>query len=152
MSRINYIGIILILMFIVVVGCSATQEKPHPLWDKTVTLPGGEVVLDMSGEWDVKSFGYGVLSWWDGGLETLTFKQNGNMFVANTQVDGRWVPAGAETIKGELNKDGFKVVTAYIGSEDGTFVWEECMWEIIERGNKVKIDCGERIHRTIIRK
>ena len=147
MSRINYLGIILILVVVVAVGCSTTQKKPHPLWDKTVTLSSGEVVLDMNGEWARNSFGYGTFSWYDGGRDTLTLKQDGNMFVAIRQVASRWVPAGAETFKGELNKDGFKVVSAYIGSEavDGTFVWEECMWEISERGNKVKLECGERI-------
>lgn len=154
MSHFNLSGIVLILVVIIAVGCSATQEIQHPLWDRTVTLPSGEVVLDMDGEWDHKGEGYGVFSWLKGIPDTLTVKQDGNMFVAIKQVGSKWVPAGADTIKGELDKNGFKAVYAYIGATamDGTFVWEECLWVISERGNKVDLDCGDRIKRSLTRK
>ena len=108
----------------------------------------------MSGEWDVKSEGYEVFSWFTGTPETLTIKQEGSTFVAIKQIGSKWVPKGGETIKGELNKDGFDIAYAYIGAKamDGSFVWEECKWEISEKGNKVDLDCGERIKHTLTRK
>jgi len=47
--------------------------------------------------------------------------------------------------KGELDKDGFKVVYSFIGSRamDGNFDWEECEWEISEKRDNVDLDCGE---------
>ena len=122
-------------------------------WEKTVTLPSGEVILDMSGEWDLLYEKYGPLR---GGrvLDILTITQVGTTFTAIKQI-GTWnVPKGAEAIKGELNKDGFKAVYAYIGAypRDGSFVWEPCKWEISENGNKVMLDCGERVKATLSRK
>jgi len=34
---------------------------------------------------------------------------------------------------------------------DGSFDWEECKGEISEKGNKVDLDCGERIKLTLTR-
>jgi hypothetical protein len=154
MSRINLSGIVFILVVVVAVGCSTTQKKPHPLWDKTVTLSSGEVVLDMSGEWDVQSMGYGPFSWVGKLSDIVTITQDGNTFIAIKQIGSRWVPKGAETIKGDLNKNGFNAVSAYIGTmaQDGSFEWEECKGVISAKGNMVDLDCGERIKHTLTRK
>jgi hypothetical protein len=123
-------------------------------WDKTVTLQSGEVILDMNGEWDDMSEGYGIFDWWKGSPEILTITQEGNLFTAIKQIGSVWVPKGAETIKGELDKDGFKVVYSYISSraQDMNFDWEECKWKISEKGNRVDLDCGGRIKRALTRK
>ena len=133
------------------VGVSQMADKG---WKKTVTLSSGETILDMSGEWDDLGEGYGTFSWFKGSPEIVTITQEGNKFTAIKQIGSKWVPAGAETIKGELDKDGFKVVYSYIGSRamDGNFDWEECKSEISENGNKVDLDCGERIKTTLNRK
>ena len=133
----------------------AIAQEAEKAWEKTVTLPSGEVILDMNGEWDDIGKGYGVFSpFGEFSPEILTITQGGNTFTAIKQIGSKWVPKGSETIKGELDKDGFKVVYTYIGSEamDGIFDWEECKWEISENGNKIALDCGERVKRTLTRK
>ncbi len=154
MSRIIRLSIVLVVILVVAAGCSTTQKKSHPEWEKTVTLPSGEMVLDMSGEWDTKYTGYGIFGWLGTIPDILTITQKDNAFAAIKQFGSKWVPKGAETIKGEVSEDGFKVVYAFISSRasDGTFDWEECKWEISENGNKIDLDCGERIKATLIRK
>ena len=141
------------VLFSVIVPLSNAQMADKG-WKNTVTLPSGEVILDMTGDWDQVGEGCGVFSWYKGSPEILTITQKGNAFTAVKQIGSKWVPKCAETIKGELDKHGFKVVYSYIASEamDGSFDWEECKWEISERGNKVDLDCGERIKTTFTRR
>jgi hypothetical protein len=123
-------------------------------WEKTVTLPSDEVVLDMSGEWDSLFEFYGVFN----GIQPVTgivsITQEGTIFTGVKQIASMWIPKGTETIKGEMDKDGFKAVYVYIGSEawDGRLEWEECKWESSENGNKICVDCGERAKRTLTRR
>ena len=144
----------LAFVLLVVTAPLSNAEMAEKGWKNTVTLPSGEVILDMTGEWDQVDEGYGIFSWLEGSPEILTITQEGNRFTAVKQIGSKWVPKGAETIKGELDKHGFKVVYSYIASEamDGSFDWEECKWEISERGNKVDLDCGERIKITFTRR
>ncbi|MEN8251869.1 MAG: hypothetical protein ABFS32_23310 [Bacteroidota bacterium] len=132
----------------------ANAEMTKEKWEKTVTLPSSEVILDMSGEWDVQSEGYGPFSWLGIKSDILTITQEGNTFTAIKQIGSKWVPKGAETIKGELSKDGFKAIYHYIGAKamDGSFRWEESKWEIRENGNKVMLNTGDRVKATLTRK
>ena len=129
------------------VGCDQMAEKG---WKKTITLSSGDVILNMSGEWDVLYEGYGPFSGHGTKKDILTITQECTTFTAVKKIGSKWVPKGAETIKGELDKDGFKAVYGYIGSlaMDGSFKWESCEWEISENGNKVVLDCGERMKNT----
>ena len=131
----------------------AQQEKKR--WDKTVTLPSGEVVLDMRGEWDYLHEGYGAFSYGGTFTDILTITQDATMFTAVKQIGSHWVPKGAETIKGELDKDGFKAVYHYIKASaalNEKFVWAPCKWKINENGNKVVLDCGGRVKATLTRR
>jgi hypothetical protein len=132
----------------------AIAQMAEKGWEKTVTLPSGEVILDMSGEWDVLYEHYGPFSRFGTGSDILTITQEGTTFTAVKQIGSKWVPKGAETIKGELDKDGFKAVYSYIGAlaMDGSFNWEPSKWEISENGNKVALDCGERAKATLTRR
>jgi len=123
-------------------------------WEKTVTLPSGEVVLDISGEWDNQKKFYGFFGFLAPVQDIVKFTQEGTKFNGVKQIGTKWIPKGTETIKGELDKDGFKVVYSYIGSSalDGSLKWEECKWEISENGNKVNLDCGGRAKMTLTRK
>ena len=145
---------VLVFVFLIAFASIVTAQMSEKGWKKTVTLSSGEVILDMSGEWDELGVGYGIFSWFEGSPEILTITQEGNTFTAVKQIGSKWVPKGAETIKGELDKDGFKVVYSFIASRamDGSFDWEECKWEISEKGNKVDLDCGERLKTTLIRR
>jgi len=92
------------ITFALVVSADMAKEK----WGKTFTLPNDEVILDMSGEWDMRLEGYGPFSWLGIKSDILTITQDGNTFTAVKQIGSEWVGKGAETIKGELGKDGFK--------------------------------------------
>lgn len=132
----------------------ANSVMAQERWEKTATLSSGEVVLDISGEWDVQYEGYGIFKWVGTMSDILTITREGKAFVAVKQIGSKWVPKGAKTIKGELSKDGFKAIYQYIGSRamDGNFGWVESKWEIHENGNKVMIDSGGRMKATLTRK
>ena len=152
MSRINTYGIFTLLVLIVAIGCTATQEKPHPEWDKTVTLPSGEVVLDMSGEWDTHGEFYGILDFADPVEEVTYFSQEGNTLIGVRQTAPYFGLVCLEAIKGELNREGFIMVYAFCGNELGNLDWVECKWEIGVDGNRITLDCGERLKYSFTRK
>ena len=122
-------------------------------WEKTVTLTSGEVILDMSGEWDSLREHYGLLSRFGSDRDILTITQDGNTFVAVKQIGSEWIPKGAESMKGALDKDGFRTVYVYAWnwSEDN-LGWVECKWEIGENGNKIVVYDGRTIQITLTRK
>ena len=70
-----------------------------PSWDrkggkKTVTIPNGDVILDMNGEWDVVGENYGV--WSEFGTDQDVFKiaQEGSSFEAIRMKGNNNMPAG----------------------------------------------------------
>lgn len=131
-------------------GAAHAAEKK---WEKSVTLANGETVLDMSGEWDLLNEAYGLFKGRPAVTDILTITQDGDRFTAVKQKGSVWVPKGAQVMKGQLDEDGFKEVLCYIHAKPkDKFIWEPCTWEIIEKGNKVLLDCGERIRVTITRK
>ncbi len=113
----------------------AIAQMAKKVWEKIVTLPSGEVILDMSGEWDMLNEGCGPFSFREPLTDILTITQEGTTFTAVKQIGSRWVPKGAETIKGELDKDGFKTVYHYIHAKGYEFTWEPCNWEISKNGH-----------------
>jgi hypothetical protein len=150
-ASIAYFFVFALLIAFTSISIAQMSEKG---WEKTAKLPSGVVILDMSGEWDVLFECYGPFSWVDPSSDILTVTQEGGKFTAVKQIGNKWVPKGAETIKGELDKDGFKAVYHYVGAlnMDGTFVWEPCGWEIREDGNKVMLDCGDRAKAMLTRR
>jgi len=144
---------VLILAFFIAFASVAIGQMAAKGWEKTVTLPSGEVILDMSGEWDDHMKFYGIFSWVAPVSDILTTTQEGTTFTGVKQIASKWSPKGTETIKGELDKDGFKAVYTWLYAKDGSkIIWEPCKWEISENGNKVVLDCGERVKRTLTRK
>ena len=149
------IASVLVFAVLIVFASVAIDQTTEKGWEKTVTLPSGEVILDMNGEWDVLDEFYGPFDFHDFTMsEIVTITHKGAKFAAIKQIGSKWVPKGAETIKGELNKDGFKAVYSYTMSllMDGNFVWEECEWKISENGNKIALDCGKRTKRKLTKR
>lgn len=147
---------VLVFVLLIAFGSFASAQMAGKPWEKTVTLPRGEVILDMNGEWDIKSEIYGPFSAFPvkPDPDILTITQWGDEFTAVKQTGSVHIPKGGETIKGELDKDGFKAVYLYTLTVelDGTLEWVECKWEISENGNKVLLDCGERVKSTLTRR
>ena len=78
---------------------------------KTITLPSGEVVWDINGEWYAFIENYGD----NGGsypqIEKIT--QTGSSFVAIRMMNDLWHLKGSQSLQGELDKSGIKKVTNF---------------------------------------
>jgi hypothetical protein len=142
------IASILTLLLAFTFALVASAEMTTKGWEKTVTLPSGEVILDMSGEWDVWFEYYGAFSGLRSHTLTVAITQAGNTFVAVRQTETPWWPKGTEAMKGELNKSGFK--TVYGNRAD--VGWTPCMWEISDNGNKIVLDDGRVFTATLTRR
>jgi hypothetical protein len=143
MSPVLTVSIIMSFFF-----CVAHAQVAGKAWEKTVTVLSGEVILDMSGEWDVFYEHYGFLRAAGDYKDILTITQEGNKFVAVKQIGSEFVPKGAETIRGELQSDGFKTIQMFIGRTG----WTDCKAKISENGNKIVLDNGESSKATLTRK
>jgi len=111
---------------------------------KTITLPSGEVVCDLNGEWEAFVENYGTSGGSYPQIEKIT--QTGSSFVAIRMIDDPWNRKGSQSLQGELDKSGIKKVTIFAFSGP-----EEAKGQISDDGNKIIIDDGK--HRlTLTRK
>lgn len=90
---------------------NADQLKPG--MDDTVTLADGGVVYDLKGDWDAAI---------DNGVQGISkdiikIYQEGSKFVGINQIGNQWVYKDQETIRGELEGDGFKSYEVYTYNE-----------------------------------
>jgi hypothetical protein len=138
------LGLLIAFVSFLCVPQAQAQEKK---WKKTVTLLTGEVILDISGEWDVLVENYGQWS----SLGSYPQKENitleGGSFVGIRMIDNPLGSKGSEQLRGELDKDGFKKVSIIspVGSH-----WD-AKGEISEDGNKMVI-FNDRSKLTLTRK
>jgi hypothetical protein len=111
----------------------AQMDNPlNPEMPNTATLSNGEVIYDLSGEWDA-IYENKKSSWSSRDIVQIT--QKGNKFVGIKLIGNEWTPKGSETIKGELEKDGFKSFTT------STFYgWIPSKTKISEECNKIRIE------------
>ncbi len=114
---------------------------------KTITLPSGEVVCDLNGEWDVFDERYGP---WDvlGNYQQMyKITQTGSSFVAVRMIDDSFYKKGSKVLQGELDKCRIKKVTIYLGENPIV-----ARGKISDDGNKLVIDDFEKIKITATRK
>ena len=145
---------VLVFVLLIALASFSNAQTAKKDWEKTATLPSGEVILDMSGEWKFYNEFYGAFYWVEPVEYTAMIKKDGASFIGVMQTATKWSPKGTETIKGELDKNGFKQVYKCVHdvTPDDVYVWELCEWEISENGNKVMLDCGDRVKSTLTRK
>lgn len=139
---------VLVFSLLIAFASVAIAQMAEKGWKKTVTLPSGEVILDMNGEWDVLYEYHGMYSGLRTHTQTAMITQKGNTFVAVQQTESEWWPKGSETIKGELERDGFK--TVHVNRDD--VGWVPCKWEISENGNKIVLDDERIVRATLTRR
>jgi len=122
-------------------------------WEKTLTLPSGEVILDMRGEWDALIELLERYKWTAPKPvpNILLITQEGNTFSAVQQLEGKRFPKGTEKFKGVLDKDGFKEVQLY-ACRIVKFAWVPVTWEISENGNKIVFVDEDRVRWTLTRR
>ncbi len=114
---------------------------------KTITLPSGEVVWNLNGEWDtfVENFGRHV----DNYPQINKITQTGSSFVSIRMIDDPYNLKGSQSLQGELDKSGIKKVT--LTGASGMFV-SEAKGQISDDGNKIIIDDGVQTRLTLTRK
>ena len=125
----------------------AHAQMPGNTWKKTITLPNGDVILDMSGEWEALVENYGRMSGAGSYSNVEKITQTGASFEAIRMMDDPWNFKGSQSFKGELDKAGIKKVT--IIGKGGSI---EAKGIISENGNKIVIDDGEVVRLTLTRK
>ncbi len=119
---------------------------------KTVTLPNGDVIWDLNGEWDAMIENYG--NWGGSGTYPNVWKitQKGSEVTA-IRLKANPPPAsgeaGSQCIIGELDKNGFKQLAIIGGSG---WVIPGCKWQISEDGNKIVIDATNHSRIALTRK
>jgi hypothetical protein len=149
-AKASIITVFLAFMSALVVGTVTAQGG----WEKTITLPSGEKVLDMRGEWDALIELAEQLKWTGRKPEQniLLITQDGNTFSAVQQIEMKITPKGTEKFKGVLNKDGFKEVYIYRHKVKSEFIWALCKGEISEHGNKIVFVDEDRVKWTLTRR
>jgi hypothetical protein len=100
---------------------------------KTITLPNGDMIHDLNGEWEAYIDELLGTRW-----EKVTIKQTGSLFVVTRMHDWGPYQKGSVAMQGELDKNGLKQVQLrrLEGLVDGK-------GQISEDGNKLKADNGK---------
>ena len=137
-------------IFILGTGLSTASSQPvvlKPGMPNTITLPNGEVVYDLNGEWEAV---YDLAARWHAGIEQtesckdiVRITQEGNQFVGVKLIGDLWVGKNQEAVKGELEKNGFRKVHAFaydMHHPGAQWVqWVPSKGKISEDGNKIVI-------------
>ena len=129
---------------------AAYAQMDNPLkqgMPNTVMLSNGKVVYDLNGEWDSFVEAYGPWSHWGTHENIIEITQTGSSLVGVLMKDDPFYSKGWESIRAELDKNGFKKVEmlTVLGDLDSK-------GEISDDGNKIIIDDGEKRRMTLTRK
>jgi len=117
---------------------------------KTISLPSGEVVCDLNGEWTALYEYYGPYTHRGSYKDTLKVTQKDNKFVGKNLISSEGVGKDIGNIRGELDRNGIK--KAQVMTDDG--FWATCRGEIFlsKDCNKMVLDDGRVIKVTLERK
>ncbi len=123
---------------------------------RSMTLPSGEVVCDLNGDWDAVYDHPGLGKWTD----ILRVTQRGSSFEGVKTIGSPYVPKNALALKGELSKDGITKVQVVMrilySGESGKMTerpqFADCKGQMSEDGNRIVVDGGEIIKVTLTRK
>ena len=115
----------------------AQTAKPAAM--KTVKLPNGQEVFDISGEWDTAVENLGAKSRYGAYPQVFKITQEGNSFTGIRMKDNpppAHGKAGSKCIQGEVDKNGIKKLEIITGV--GQYL--PAVSKISEAGNKITID------------
>jgi hypothetical protein len=119
---------------------------------KTIRLQSGEVIYDLTGEWNVihKQYDehYGSLEWIGSYRDIVKVKQEGYKFVGIKVVGDRSAGKEAEIIRGELDKRGFIKGQIY-RADTG---WRDCQGKITNDCKRIILNEGNVAKATLERK
>jgi hypothetical protein len=116
---------------------------------KTLTLPDGEEICDLNGEWDVVAELYGP---WRGYYDDIALiTQNGSSFssvLMNEHMNATMnLSKGREGLRGEVSRDGFSKVqlSSSVGFLDAKgHISDDCNKMVIDDGQKLKFSCKRK--------
>ena len=131
-------------------GALAYAQTAQPAAMKTVKLPNGQEVFDISGEWDVLIENYG--EWARFGtypqLVQVTIRESDGSFHGIRLIDnpqpGR--KAGSFLMEGELDKNGITRLELPVGEKIPN------TWKISENRNKINVDVPNKAKVSLTRK
>jgi hypothetical protein len=109
-------------------------QAEEQAWQKTITLPSGEVVCDLNGEWDSLWIGRGPVSMGRQERDILKITQQGGSFKGIRKIGNPILLKGSTAIEGELDKNGFKELI-YTGDANRG----HANGKISKDGNKIEI-------------
>jgi hypothetical protein len=142
-----------VICFIVLIAWTGLvfSQTATPAAMKTVKLPNGQEVFDISGEWDVLIENYGEKAYYGNytNVAQITIKQSDSSFhavrmKANPPPSTR--PAGSLMLIGELDKNGITKLDAFAPEKT------QSTWKISENGNKINVDAPNKVRLTFTRK
>jgi hypothetical protein len=116
---------------------------------KTTTLPSGDVVCDLNGEWTALYENYGQCAAAGNQEAILQIKQEGNKFVAIKLSGGGPADKGTEVIRGELDQKGLKKAEMYLVLLG---LWANSEGEIADACKKIIINNVGCVKGTLQRK
>jgi len=137
---------LLVILGAFILGACTSKESSQPVVLKpgmpnTITLPNGEVVYDLNGEWEAV-YDSTYVGKTAGGEDTQSSKdivritQEGNQFVGIKLIGDRWAGKNQEAVQGELEKNRFAKLYVFRGI---ILRWVPGKGEISEDGNKIVI-------------
>jgi hypothetical protein len=126
-------------------------QTTNPGAMKTIKLPSGEAVYDLSGEWDVMVENYGVWERFGSYPQVFKITQEGKSFTGIRLKDNPFPAigsAGSKCAQGEVDTTGINRLELIAGGGDllSTKV------QISEDGNRISIDAPEHARQTWTRK
>jgi hypothetical protein len=146
---ISFLIVLTAVFFNFCLAHAQTAEKEKS-WEKTITLPSGEVIYDLNGEWAVCSENYGPWAEYGTYPDIVEIKQEGASFVGIRLIGNPWNPKGKESIRGELDKNGFKKIQIISGMGPLDAKGQFLPWGNI--GKRIIVDDGEKARVTLIRR
>jgi hypothetical protein len=148
-SRIT-IWVICLVALIAWTGLAFAQTAT-PAAMKTVKLPNGQEVFDISGEWDVLMENYGEFAQFGTypNVAQITIRDSDGSFHAVRMKDNPPTspkPAGSLIMIGNLDKNGITKLDVIAGGPVPS------TWKISENGNKINVDAPNKARLTLTRK
>ena len=137
-------------LFLIILAATSTfiSSAYSQTEKKTITLPSGEVVCDLNGEWIALHSHYGPMQWVGDIKSMVKITLQANKFVGTSLIATGYSPAGTEKVRGELDKDGIKNIRYYRPDID----WQDAKGEISKDCNKIVIDDGQGVKTILERK
>ena len=149
MKKVLLICTVCFVTFITWTGLAFAQvAKPAAM--KTIKLPNGQEVFDISGEWDVLVENYGEYAQFGTypNVAQITIRESDGSFHAvrmkPNPPPGK--PAGTLIMVGNLDKNGITKLDVVASEKIPS------TWKISENGNKINVDAPNKTRLTFTRK